>query len=104
MFKPIEEKMSGLIHGGFLTVVSILICIYYGIKQEMEPALALGVTGLVGAVVSLWLYLNYRKFVRWAKEQGSSMEELHTDFEMAQEALRENKETKRERQQNQKRG
>ncbi|MEC8928817.1 MAG: hypothetical protein VX705_06365 [Verrucomicrobiota bacterium] len=104
MFKPIEEKMDGLIHMGFITCAAVLGGVYYGVKQEMKPALALGVTGLIAAFISLWFYLNYRKFVKWAKEQGSSMEELHADFEMAQEALRENKETKRERQQNQKRG
>ena len=104
MFKPIEEKMDGLIHMGFITCAAVLGGVYYGVKQEMKPALALGVTGLIAAFISLWFYLNYRKFVKWAKEQGSSMEELHADFEMAQEALRENKEPKRERQQNQKRG
>ena len=105
MFKPIEEKMSGLIHGGFLTVVSILICIYYGIKQEMEPVIYAGILGLGAAVFSLWLYLNYRKFVKWAKEQGSSMEELLADYKIVQEeALHKYAEKKRERQQNQKRG
>lgn len=90
MFKPIEEKMDGLIHMGFITCAAVLGGVYYGVKQEMKPALALGVTGLIAAFISLWFYLNYRKFVKWAKEQGSSMEELHADYKMAQEeALRE---------------
>ena len=85
MFKPIEEKMSALIHGGFITCAAVLVCVYFGVKQEMKPALGCGVVGLGAAVFSLWLYLNYRKFVKWAKEQGSSMEELLADLKKAHE-------------------
>ena len=85
MFKPQHEKMSGLIHGGFLTGAAILICIYYGIKQEMEPVMYGGILGLGTAIFSLWLYLNYRKFVKWAEEQGCSVDDMYADLKKAHE-------------------
>ena len=85
MFIPLEEKSSGVIHGGFLTGAAVLICIYYGIKREMEPVIYGGILGLGAAAFSLWLYLNYRKWMKWAEEQGCSVDEMHADLKKAHE-------------------
>ncbi|SVC73436.1 uncharacterized protein METZ01_LOCUS326290 [marine metagenome] len=85
MFIPLEEKTSGVIHGGFLTGAAVLICIYYGIKREMEPVIYGGILGLGAAAFSLWLYLNYRKWMKWAEEQGYSVDEMHADLKKAHE-------------------
>ena len=85
MFKPIEEKSSGVIHGGILTGAAVLICIYYGIKREMEPVIYGGILGLGAAAFSLWLYLNYRKWVKWSEEQGCSVDDMYADLKRAHE-------------------
>ena len=85
MFKPIEEKSSGVIHGGILTGAAVLICIYYGIKQEMKFVIYGGILGLGIAAFSLWLYLNYRKWVKWSEEQGCSVDDMYADLKRAHE-------------------